>query len=74
MIKPALSLSLLCAAMAAAALPAVAETVQVEMTVKEVDIAIDNAGNTRRMWTYDGAIPGPHDFGGPAGDPAEGKR
>ena len=22
----------------------------------------------------DGAIPGPHDFGGPAGDPAEGKR
>lgn len=36
-----------------------AETVKVEMTAKEVDIAIDNAGNTRRMWTYDGAIPGP---------------
>ena len=36
-----------------------AETIKVEMTAKEVDIAIDNAGNTRRMWTYDGAIPGP---------------
>tara|TARA_R110001599_G_scaffold69294_1_gene195020 strand:+ start:23 stop:964 length:942 start_codon:yes stop_codon:yes gene_type:complete len=45
----------------AAAAPwlAVAETIKVEMTAKEVDIAIDNAGNTRRMWTYDGAIPGP---------------
>ena len=36
-----------------------AETIKVEMTAQEVDIAIDNAGNTRRMWTYDGAIPGP---------------
>jgi len=36
-----------------------AETIQVEMTAKEVEIAIDNAGNTRTMWTYDGAIPGP---------------
>lgn len=44
---------------AAFALPLHAETVKVEMTVKEVDIAIDNAGNTRRMWTYEGAIPGP---------------
>lgn len=45
----------------AAALPwyVQAETVKVEMTAKEVDIAIDNAGNTRTMWTYDGAIPGP---------------
>src|SRR5690554_3788597 len=41
------------------ALPLHAETVKVEMMVKEVDIAIDNAGNTRRMWTYEGAIPGP---------------
>lgn len=41
------------------ALPLHAETVKVEMMVKEVDIAIDNAGSTRRMWTYDGAIPGP---------------
>lgn len=59
MIKPVLSLSLLCAAMAALALPVAAETIKVEMTAREVDIPIDNAGNTRRMWTYDGAIPGP---------------
>jgi nitrite reductase (NO-forming) len=59
MIKPALSLTLLCAAMSVPVLPVAAETVQVEMTVKEVDIPIDNAGNTRRMWTYEGAIPGP---------------
>ena len=46
---------------ASSALPlwASAETVKVEMTAKEVDIAIDNAGTTHRMWTYDGAIPGP---------------
>lgn len=36
-----------------------AETVQVEMTVRESDIAINNAGETRSMWTYDGTIPGP---------------
>ena len=36
-----------------------AETVKVEMTVKEADIVIDNEGNTRRMWAYDGTIPGP---------------
>ncbi len=36
-----------------------AATVEVSMTVKEIDIAIDNAGNKRRMWTYDGTIPGP---------------
>jgi nitrite reductase (NO-forming) len=59
MIKPLFSLSLLCAAMAGTVLPIAAATVQVDMTVKEVDIAIDNAGNTRRMWTYDGAVPGP---------------
>ena len=59
MIRPALPLSVLCAALALAT-PATASTVvEVEMTAKEVDIAIDNAGNTRRMWTYDGAIPGP---------------
>ena len=57
--KSLFSLSLLCAAMAVGAQPALAETVNVEFTVKEVDIPIDNAGNTRRMWTYDGAIPGP---------------
>src|SRR5690606_3859726 len=50
----------LCPAIAAAlALPVAAATVNVKMTVKEVDIPVDNAVNTRRMWTYDGAIPGP---------------
>jgi len=39
--------------------PLAAETVKVDMTVKEIDVEIDNAGNTRRMWTYDGTIPGP---------------
>lgn len=38
---------------------AFAETVPVEMTVRESDIAVNNAGDTRRMWTYDGTIPGP---------------
>lgn len=59
MIKPLLSISLLCAAIAGVVTPVMAATVKVEMTAKEVDIAIDNAGNTRRMWTYDGHIPGP---------------
>jgi len=36
-----------------------ARTVEVEMTVKEVNLAIDNAGTTQKMWTYDGTIPGP---------------
>lgn len=36
-----------------------AETVKVEITAKEVDIAIDNAGTTQRMWTFGGTIPGP---------------
>ena len=57
--KPVLSLSLLYAAMLGFVAPAIAGKVQVDMTVKEVDIPIDNAGNTRRMWTYDGVIPGP---------------
>lgn len=39
--------------------PAHAEVINVEMTVKEVDIAVDNSGTTQRMWTYDGTIPGP---------------
>ena len=42
-----------------AATSAFAASVQVEMTVKEVEIAIDNAGNTQKMWTYGGTIPGP---------------
>lgn len=36
-----------------------AETIKVEMTVKEVEIAVDNAGNKQKMWTYGGTIPGP---------------
>src|SRR5690606_34781327 len=54
-----LALIFTCAAMLAGSPVASAATVEVTMTAKEVDIAIDNAGNTRRMWTYDGAIPGP---------------
>ena len=53
------ALSATCAAMLAGSPLASAATVEVTMTAKEVDIAIDNAGNTRRMWTYDGTIPGP---------------
>lgn len=35
-------------------------TVQkVEITVKELSLAVDNAGNTQRMWTFGGTIPGP---------------
>lgn len=37
----------------------VARTVKVDMTVKEVDLVIDNAGTTQKMWTYDGTVPGP---------------
>ncbi|AUN93602.1 multicopper oxidase domain-containing protein [Pseudazoarcus pumilus] len=56
-----MNLKKLAAALACCAFlsPALAETVKVEMTVKEVDIAVDNAGNERRMWTYEGTIPGP---------------
>jgi nitrite reductase (NO-forming) len=36
-----------------------AETVKVEMIVQEVEIPIDNAGNTQKMWTYNGTVPGP---------------
>lgn len=36
-----------------------ARTVDVEMTVKEVELVVDNAGTTQKMWTYDGTIPGP---------------
>lgn len=39
--------------------PALAKTVQVEMTVKEVDLPVDNKGTTQVMWTFDGTIPGP---------------
>ena len=57
--KRTLAVSLACAALVAGSQMATAATVEVTMTVKEVDIAVDNAGNKRRMWTYEGTIPGP---------------
>ncbi|MFO7324750.1 MAG: multicopper oxidase domain-containing protein [Pseudomonadota bacterium] len=51
--------SLACAALLAACDATSAATVEVTMTAREVDVVIDNAGNKRRMWTYDGTIPGP---------------
>ena len=36
-----------------------AEVVDVEMTVKELDVVVDNNGTKQRMWTYGGTIPGP---------------
>ena len=51
---PALvTLSLLSAA------PIQAKTINVEMEVQEIDLPIDNAGNTQKMWTYNGTVPGP---------------
>lgn len=38
---------------------ALAKTVNVNMDVQELDLAIDNAGNTQKMWTYGGTVPGP---------------
>lgn len=38
---------------------AFAETVKVDMTVKETDLVVDNAGTVQPMWTYGGKIPGP---------------
>jgi nitrite reductase (NO-forming) len=53
-------LSLLAAAIAAiAAGAAAAETVNVEIRAREVDLVVDNAGTTHPMWTYGGTIPGP---------------
>ncbi len=36
-----------------------AETIKVDMTVKEIDVVVDNAGTKQAMWTYNGTIPGP---------------
>lgn len=55
----AIAMSLACAAMVAGPMVAAAATVEVTMTAKEVDIAVDHSGKKRRMWTYDGKIPGP---------------
>ncbi|MEA3299347.1 MAG: multicopper oxidase domain-containing protein [Pseudomonadota bacterium] len=38
---------------------AAADTIKVDMTVKEVDVVVDNAGTRQAMWTYNGTIPGP---------------
>lgn len=37
---------------------AVAKTVEVTMTAKEVDVIVDGKGTTMAGWTFDGAIPG----------------
>jgi nitrite reductase (NO-forming) len=44
---------------AALAGPAAAKTVKVDMTVKEVELQVDNKGTRQHMWTYGGTIPGP---------------
>lgn len=54
-ITHALGAALLAMGMSAAQ----AEVVEVDMTVTEADIVIDNAGNTQPMWTFGGTIPGP---------------
>lgn len=42
-----------------ASMAAVAGTVEVEMTVTEQQVVVDNKGTEQLMWTYDGTIPGP---------------
>lgn len=56
--QPFRSLSLLVLLVLVAA-PAQSKVVKVEMTVKEVDLPVDNKGTVQRMWTYGGTIPGP---------------
>ncbi|MGH0034168.1 MAG: multicopper oxidase domain-containing protein [Myxococcota bacterium] len=36
-----------------------AKTVEVKMTVKELELAVDNQGTQQKMWTFGGTIPGP---------------
>jgi len=36
-----------------------AKTVEVSMTVRELEVPVDNKGTKQLMWTYDGTIPGP---------------
>lgn len=47
------------ACVASVALAGTGKTLDVEMTVEEVELAVDNAGNTQKMWTFGGTIPGP---------------
>ncbi len=51
--------ALLAASLAATGLPATAATVKLDIPVRELDLVIDNAGNSQPMWTYNGTIPGP---------------
>lgn len=52
-------LSALLAPLAFSGAALAANVVEVTMTAKEVDVAIDNAGTTHRMWTFNGTVPGP---------------
>ncbi len=65
-------LCLTAATLAVLAGPALAKNVKVDMTVKEVELEVDNKGTRQKMWTYDGTIPGPGTGrvpGGPPGSP-----
>lgn len=53
------ALAIVAVAMFAAPALAPAEVVEVEMVVKELELAVDNEGNKQKMWTYGGNIPGP---------------
>jgi nitrite reductase (NO-forming) len=60
-LPPALSAAMMSAAIlfAAGAVPAMAETVEVKLSIVEKQLVIDNKGTKQRMWTYGGTIPGP---------------
>ncbi len=52
--------SALLAALLLAGMPvAMAKTHQVELTVEETDVVVDNNGTVQAMWTYGGEVPGP---------------
>ncbi|MDH4229541.1 MAG: multicopper oxidase domain-containing protein [Nitrospirota bacterium] len=53
------ALSLGAAAMLFVAPSALAKTVTVNLTAKEVPTVIDNKGTTQMSWTYEGQVPGP---------------
>lgn len=58
LLSPAVLLaSALAAAFAAAS--AAADPINVDITVREVELQIDNAGRKAPMWTFGGTIPGP---------------
>lgn len=62
MFRRKFSSALAAAFFAAATLTSVtayAETVEVKLVAKEVDLPIDNKGTMARMWTFDGQVPGP---------------